>query len=59
MQPIILEEQKQICGGAWGFLCGVAIGVGVGITITSSGAAAGPALLLAEWACTLEYVVRG
>jgi hypothetical protein len=59
MKPISLDEQHQLCGGAWGFLCGATIAIGVGMTLTTGAAAVGPAMLIAEWGCTLDYVVRG
>jgi hypothetical protein len=58
MKALTQQQQRGISGGKWGFLCGVAVGLGIGASIASGGAAIGPSMLAAEWACALDVVAN-
>ncbi|BAH40737.1 MAG TPA: hypothetical protein DGD08_18350 [Gemmatimonas aurantiaca] len=57
MKTLTMQQQHEIVGGDWGFLCGAAIGAGIGAVMISGGGALPAAMIAAEWACALDIVV--
>lgn len=53
MKTLTMQQQHEIVGGDWGFLCGAAIGAGIGAVMISGGGALPAAMIAAEWACAL------
>ena len=58
MRDLTLAQQNDLQGG-WGFLCGAALVMAIGASVASGAAMAGPAFIVAEWACVADVVVVG
>jgi hypothetical protein len=56
MKELTEQQQQEIHGGKWGFLCGASVALGLAAAITTGGLAIGGGMLLAEWGCAIDAV---
>lgn len=50
------QMEMQALEGKGGFLCGAVIVLAIGATVASGAVAAGPGMIVAEWACAADYL---